>query len=216
MTTRIVGALQTLQSVIRSPSSRAVSPEGDFGRKRYNARPSFDESSDSSGAVNNSEKRADRLVRLENAELTANIAQMKAEIARLSALEPAAPSAAASVTLGEEIGQGSCSTVYRGSWSTTDVAVKVWRRGCLSEEREQFGCDLLFKLRHPNIIAVFQRIFAEGMLIMELMVRARFVCPACTPLQPILLALVSPVVLCISCCTLRPQRQCLYHAPLPF
>ncbi|XP_073027905.1 uncharacterized protein [Primulina eburnea] len=59
------------------------------------------------------------------------------------------------LTLGEQIGQGSCGTVYHALWYGSDVAVKVF-------SRQEYSDDLIFsfrqevslmkRLRHPNIL----------------------------------------------------------------
>ncbi|XP_073028288.1 uncharacterized protein [Primulina eburnea] len=59
------------------------------------------------------------------------------------------------LTLGEQIGQGSCGTVYHALWFGSDVAVKVF-------SRQEYSDDLIFsfrqevslmkRLRHPNIL----------------------------------------------------------------
>ncbi|XP_073024202.1 probable serine/threonine-protein kinase SIS8 [Primulina eburnea] len=59
------------------------------------------------------------------------------------------------LTLGEQIGQGSCGTVYHALWFGSDVAVKVFTR-------QEYSDDLIFsfrqevslmkRLRHPNIL----------------------------------------------------------------
>ncbi|CAN6818309.1 unnamed protein product [Brassica oleracea] len=60
------------------------------------------------------------------------------------------------LTVGEEIGQGSCGTVYRGLWFGSDVvAVKVFSKEEYSEEviqsfRQEVA--LMKRLRHPNVL----------------------------------------------------------------
>ncbi|XP_048571123.1 RGS domain-containing serine/threonine-protein kinase A-like isoform X1 [Triticum urartu] len=59
------------------------------------------------------------------------------------------------LTLGEQVGEGSCGTVYHALWYGSDVAVKVFSRQEYSEEmirtfRQEVS--LMKKLRHPNII----------------------------------------------------------------
>ncbi|KZV47715.1 map3k delta-1 protein kinase [Dorcoceras hygrometricum] len=59
------------------------------------------------------------------------------------------------LTIGEQIGQGSCGTVYHALWYGSDVAVKVF-------SRQEYSDDLIFsfrqevslmkRLRHPNIL----------------------------------------------------------------
>ncbi|CAD6267476.1 unnamed protein product [Miscanthus lutarioriparius] len=57
--------------------------------------------------------------------------------------------------IGEQIGQGSCGTVYHALWYGSDVAVKVFSKQEYSEEviltfRQEVS--LMKKLRHPNIL----------------------------------------------------------------
>uniref|UniRef100_A0ACD5ZVW9 Uncharacterized protein n=1 Tax=Avena sativa TaxID=4498 RepID=A0ACD5ZVW9_AVESA len=59
------------------------------------------------------------------------------------------------LTLGEQVGEGSCGTVYHALWYGSDVAVKVFSKQDYSEEmirtfRQEVS--LMKKLRHPNII----------------------------------------------------------------
>lgn len=59
------------------------------------------------------------------------------------------------VTIGEQIGQGSCGTVYHGLWYGSDVAVKVFSRQEYSDElihsfRQEVS--LMKRLRHPNVL----------------------------------------------------------------
>ncbi|KAG8048968.1 hypothetical protein GUJ93_ZPchr0009g802 [Zizania palustris] len=59
------------------------------------------------------------------------------------------------LVIGEQIGQGSCGTVYHALWYSSDVAVKVFSRQEYSEEvieafRQEIS--LMKKLRHPNIL----------------------------------------------------------------
>lgn len=59
------------------------------------------------------------------------------------------------LTIGEQIGQGSCGTVYHALWYGSDVAVKVFAKQEYSEEvilsfRQEVS--LMKKLRHPNIL----------------------------------------------------------------
>ncbi|KAL0433922.1 UNVERIFIED_CONTAM: putative serine/threonine-protein kinase SIS8 [Sesamum latifolium] len=59
------------------------------------------------------------------------------------------------LTIGEQIGQGSCGTVYHALWYGSDVAVKVF-------SKQEYSDDLIFafrqevslmkRLRHPNIL----------------------------------------------------------------
>ncbi|KAL6193635.1 hypothetical protein ACLB2K_034719 [Fragaria x ananassa] len=57
--------------------------------------------------------------------------------------------------IGEQIGQGSCGTVYHGLWYGSDVAVKVFSRQEYSEDvilsfRQEVS--LMKRLRHPNVL----------------------------------------------------------------
>ncbi|KAG2565333.1 hypothetical protein PVAP13_7NG000600 [Panicum virgatum] len=55
----------------------------------------------------------------------------------------------------EQVGQGSCGTVYHGQWYGSDVAVKVFSKQEYSEDMiDTFRQEVLLmkKLRHPNII----------------------------------------------------------------
>jgi len=59
------------------------------------------------------------------------------------------------LVIGEQIGQGSCGTVYHALWYGSDVAVKVFSKQEYSEEviltfRQEVS--LMKKLRHPNIL----------------------------------------------------------------
>ncbi|KAJ6806175.1 putative serine/threonine-protein kinase [Iris pallida] len=59
------------------------------------------------------------------------------------------------LTIGEQIGQGSCGTVYHALWFGSDVAVKVFSRQEYSDEviicfRQEVS--LMKRLRHPNIL----------------------------------------------------------------
>ncbi|KAJ8573941.1 hypothetical protein K7X08_010452 [Anisodus acutangulus] len=59
------------------------------------------------------------------------------------------------MTIGEQIGQGSCGTVYHGLWFGSDVAVKVFSKQEYSEDvicsfRQEVS--LMKRLRHPNIL----------------------------------------------------------------
>ncbi|KAH7294162.1 hypothetical protein KP509_28G059000 [Ceratopteris richardii] len=59
------------------------------------------------------------------------------------------------LTLGEQIGQGSCGTVFHGLWYGSDVAVKVFTEQEYSQElladfRKEVA--LMKRLRHPNIV----------------------------------------------------------------
>ncbi|MCO5591533.1 hypothetical protein L7F22_045518 [Adiantum nelumboides] len=59
------------------------------------------------------------------------------------------------LTLGEQIGQGSCGIVYHGLWYGSDVAVKVFTEqdyptALLDDFRKEVA--LMKRLRHPNIV----------------------------------------------------------------
>ncbi|GAB4843010.1 hypothetical protein Ancab_012986 [Ancistrocladus abbreviatus] len=59
------------------------------------------------------------------------------------------------LTIGEQIGQGSCGTVYHGLWYGSDVAIKVFSRQEYSEDallsfRKEVS--LMKRLWHPNIL----------------------------------------------------------------
>ncbi|XP_059289420.1 uncharacterized protein LOC132042927 isoform X1 [Lycium ferocissimum] len=59
------------------------------------------------------------------------------------------------LTIGEQIGEGSCGTVYHGLWYGSDVAVKVFSKQEYSEEviysfKQEIA--LMKRLRHPNIL----------------------------------------------------------------
>ncbi|XP_042471985.1 probable serine/threonine-protein kinase DDB_G0282963 [Zingiber officinale] len=59
------------------------------------------------------------------------------------------------LTIGEQIGQGSCGTVYHALWYGSDVAVKVFSKNEYSDDlivsfRQEVS--LMKRLRHPNIL----------------------------------------------------------------
>ncbi|KAE8658760.1 Serine/threonine-protein kinase CTR1 [Hibiscus syriacus] len=59
------------------------------------------------------------------------------------------------LTIGEQIGQGSCGTVYHGLWYGSDVAVKVFSKQEYSDDvilsfRQEVS--LMKRLRHPNVL----------------------------------------------------------------
>lgn len=59
------------------------------------------------------------------------------------------------LTIGEQIGQGACGTVYHGLWYGSDVAIKVFSEQEYSTELvETFRKEvsLMKRLRHPNIL----------------------------------------------------------------
>ncbi|CAH8259606.1 unnamed protein product [Arabidopsis lyrata] len=59
------------------------------------------------------------------------------------------------LTIGEQVGQGSCGTVYHGLWFGSDVAVKVFSKQEYSAEViESFKQEVLLmkRLRHPNVL----------------------------------------------------------------
>ncbi|MCD7464220.1 hypothetical protein HAX54_052311 [Datura stramonium] len=59
------------------------------------------------------------------------------------------------LTIGEQIGEGSCGTVYHGLWYGSDVAVKVFSKQEYSDEviySFKQEISLMKRLRHPNIL----------------------------------------------------------------
>ncbi|CAF1937148.1 unnamed protein product [Brassica napus] len=59
------------------------------------------------------------------------------------------------LTIGEDIGRGSCGTVYHGLWFGSDVAVKVFSKQEYSKEVMQSfrqEVSLMRRLRHPNVL----------------------------------------------------------------
>ncbi|KAJ6720945.1 SERINE/THREONINE-PROTEIN KINASE ISOFORM X1-RELATED [Salix viminalis] len=59
------------------------------------------------------------------------------------------------LTIGEQIGQGSCGTVYHALWYGSDVAVKVFSRQEYSEDiilAFKQEVSLMKRLRHPNVL----------------------------------------------------------------
>ncbi|XP_026398585.1 serine/threonine-protein kinase EDR1-like [Papaver somniferum] len=61
------------------------------------------------------------------------------------------------LTFGEQIGRGSCATVYHGLWCGTDVAIKVFLNFDYSEDllmQHSFRQEVLLmkRLRHPNVV----------------------------------------------------------------
>ncbi|KAI3876542.1 hypothetical protein MKW98_015925 [Papaver atlanticum] len=59
------------------------------------------------------------------------------------------------LTVGEQIGQGSCGTVYHGLWCGSDVAVKVFSKIEYSDDLlRAFRQEVLLmkRLRHPNVL----------------------------------------------------------------
>ncbi|XP_062174578.1 uncharacterized protein LOC133879798 isoform X3 [Alnus glutinosa] len=59
------------------------------------------------------------------------------------------------LTIGEQIGQGSCGTVYHGLWYGSDVAVKVFSKQEYTDDvilsfRQEVS--LMKRLRHPNVL----------------------------------------------------------------
>ncbi|KAG6900061.1 hypothetical protein C0993_003547 [Termitomyces sp. T159_Od127] len=67
------------------------------------------------------------------------------------------------IDLGEIIGRGFFSTVYKGKWSTRIVAVKVVEV-CTSKESFVDEVNLWKKLNHPNILQIYGASSAEGTL----------------------------------------------------
>ncbi|MCO5581836.1 hypothetical protein L7F22_035725 [Adiantum nelumboides] len=60
-----------------------------------------------------------------------------------------------SLTVAEQIGQGSCGTVYRGYWIGSDVAIKVFAgQDYTMELLEDFRKEVLImkRVRHPNVV----------------------------------------------------------------
>lgn len=60
-----------------------------------------------------------------------------------------------SLTVGEQIGQGSCGTVYHGFWVGSDVAIKVFAEQentleLLEDFRKEVA--IMKRLRHPNVV----------------------------------------------------------------
>ncbi|KAG0470554.1 hypothetical protein HPP92_017254 [Vanilla planifolia] len=71
------------------------------------------------------------------------------------------------LTIGEQIGQGSCGTVYHALWHGSDVAVKVFSKQEYSDEvilsfRQEVS--LMKKLRHPNILLFMGAVFSQQRL----------------------------------------------------
>ncbi|CAH8356616.1 unnamed protein product [Eruca vesicaria subsp. sativa] len=59
------------------------------------------------------------------------------------------------LTIGEDIGRGSCGTVYHSLWFGSDVAVKVFSKQEYSEEAMRSfrqEVSLMRRLRHPNVL----------------------------------------------------------------
>lgn len=59
------------------------------------------------------------------------------------------------LTIGEQIGQGSCGTVYHGFWFGSDVAIKIFTEQeysleLLGDFRKEVA--IMKKLRHPNVV----------------------------------------------------------------
>ncbi|CAM0876338.1 unnamed protein product [Alopecurus aequalis] len=80
------------------------------------------------------------------------------------------------LVIGEQIGQGSCGTVYHSLWYGSDVAVKVFSKQEYSEEmintfRQEVS--LMKKLRHPNIVLFMGAVASQQRLciVMEFLPR---------------------------------------------
>ncbi|KAK7246260.1 hypothetical protein RIF29_41122 [Crotalaria pallida] len=58
------------------------------------------------------------------------------------------------LTIGEQIGQGSCGTVYHALWYGSDVAVKIFSKQYSDDVIQSFRQEVsvLKRLRHPNIL----------------------------------------------------------------
>ncbi|PKA51559.1 Serine/threonine-protein kinase EDR1 [Apostasia shenzhenica] len=71
------------------------------------------------------------------------------------------------LTIGEQIGQGSCGTVYHALWYGSDVAVKVFSKQEYSDDvihsfRQEVS--LMKRLRHPNILLFMGAVFSPQRL----------------------------------------------------
>ncbi|MCO5600010.1 hypothetical protein L7F22_054118 [Adiantum nelumboides] len=71
------------------------------------------------------------------------------------------------LTLGEQVGQGSCGTVFHGLWYGSDVAIKVFTEQEYSEEllldfRKEVA--LMKRLRHPSIVLFMGAVTAPAHL----------------------------------------------------
>lgn len=71
------------------------------------------------------------------------------------------------LTIGEQIGKGSCGTVYHGLWYGSDVAIKVFTEQEYSNELLQSFHEevaIMKKLRHPNILLFMGAVASSGRL----------------------------------------------------
>ncbi|KAI3968892.1 hypothetical protein MKW92_034594 [Papaver armeniacum] len=67
------------------------------------------------------------------------------------------------LSFGEQIGRGSCATVYRGLWCGTDVAIKVlssleYSKDLLCSFRQEVL--LMKRLRHPNVVLFMGAVYS--------------------------------------------------------
>ncbi|KAM3278247.1 hypothetical protein ACQJBY_045856 [Aegilops geniculata] len=71
------------------------------------------------------------------------------------------------LVIGEQVGQGSCGTVYHALWYGSDVAVKLFSKQEYSEEMINMfrqEVSLMKKLRHPSIILFMGAVASEERL----------------------------------------------------
>ncbi|XP_043705300.1 U-box domain-containing protein 52-like [Telopea speciosissima] len=69
--------------------------------------------------------------------------------------------------LGDEIGQGSFATVYRGIWNGSDVAIKLYfaseyHEGILLDYKKEIG--IMQRLRHPNVLLFMGAVYSAERL----------------------------------------------------